>query len=219
MTSVLPVFGNPGVFINQKPPSCSGCEQAAMGRGFCPDWISPTAKVAFLAERPDQNEILDRTPLAGSAGKAFLHHFVHRLGYTQGDINFSYILRCTDDLGKYAKGPERYGAERHCRCYDTGLDTFNPDHYVITLRPDTIYKTWSLLRVLQNDIEKAFRLAQQGARPIVLLGEVSKRLVLPGIEAGVSKWRGHHGDLDWNAFRVRLGRDVKHPDWGCLHGD
>lgn len=118
---------------------------------------------------------------------------------------------CHPPDNMYPTGELRRNAERSCRIYDSragktmsdnGLNDFNPDTYLITMHPSAVNRTWSLLRVVQNDMAKAFRLAEQGRRVLVLMGDKAMNLVVPHIPS-VSKWRGHYGQLNWADFRGR----------------
>ena len=86
-----------------------------------------------------------------------------------------------------------------------GLNSFNPNHLLITVHPSFVNRTWSMLRVAKADIEKALRLAAvSGRRLLVLLGDKPMSLVCPDLDGGVIKWRGHHQPLNWSKFEERF---------------
>lgn len=207
--------------ILQKPATCASCPENLNGRGFCPDWVPAAPKVAFLAERPAVNEIQEREPLVGSSGRLFTYQFLEKLGYTRRDVLLCNTIRCESKDNKYPTGSVRLGAEKHCRQYDSvgsdgcisrgykilqsgGLDRWDPNLYIISVHPAAVLRTWSLLHVVQENCRKAFRFADRGYRPLVLLGDTAKQLVL-GREpvGGVLKWQGHYGFLDWKAVKTR----------------
>lgn len=159
--------------------------------------------MAFLAEAPGGNEIIDREPLVGASGRLFMHYFVNHFGYTRADCLLANTLHCNPPGNNYPVGALRKTAERNCHQYREALHDFNPDHFVLSMHPAVVLRTWSLLRVLQNDISKAWRLSSEGKRVIVLLGDKAKELVLPGIPGGISRWRGHHGPVRWADIKQR----------------
>lgn len=194
------------LYIHDKPEACLACPYHEVGGGFCPDWSPPEARIAFLLEAAGDNEIIDREPLVGAAGHVFNKHFLFQLGYTRSDVLLANTLRCHPPENKYPTGPLRKQAERACRVWDgaagrsfqdRSLNDFKPDTFLITLHPSDVNRSWNLLRPVQKDVEKAFRLIEQGRRVVVLMGDKPMTLVKPDLIGGVTKWRGHWGPLDW----------------------
>lgn len=196
--------------IGQKAPGCVGCPYSSIGNGFVPTWAPATARIAFLGEAPGQNEIIEREPFVGGTGR-LLMKMLERQGLTRRDVLLANTLSCVGPGNKYPIGDMRKAAERHCRQYDdvAGLDlhhggllSFKPTHYMITLHPAVALRTWTLVRVIEADIAKAVRLSKK-YRLLVLLGEKATELVLPELDIGIMKIRGHHNPLDWPAFIER----------------
>lgn len=198
-------------FLNDKPRGCSGCKYSTIGSGFVPIWYPPNAKLAFLAEAPGENEVAEREPMVGRSGYLLMKS-VGKAGYTRGDIVIGNSISCHPPGNNYPVGQLRKSAEAFCRQYDGfngkdlesgGLHKFNPDTYLVTLHPSYIARTYQMVRVFESDILKSFRLYETGKRVLVLLGQKAVDLVLPNVNVGVSKLRGHWGELDWNEFRNR----------------
>lgn len=202
----------------EKPPGCRSCPYDTTGAGFVPTWRGQDPKVAFLLEAPGQEEFYEREPLVGASGKLFFKRFIEPLGYTRNNVILANVLGCRPHLNQYPTGQLRHDTERSCRQYDGvqgrkyggtmtlesgGLDGWDPTMFVCTYHPAFILRSWSLLRVLASDIEKAFRFAEQGERPLVLCGDKALSLVLPGVQVGPAKFRGTFGKLDWKKFKER----------------
>lgn len=199
------------IHINRKPDACGACRFNTVGQGFVPDWWPrPDVRVAFLAEAPASNEVMDRVPLVGPSGKV-LTHCVERAGYTRNDIALCNTLRCQVANSTYPIGQLKHDAERCCRQWDSyenktmdpgGLDRWNPTMFLITIHPAICLRTWNLLQMLQADVEKAFRIVGN-ERLLVLLGDHSLKMVFPECPDGNTKWRGHYGKLDWSKVKAR----------------
>lgn len=198
-----------GLNVYAKPGGCGTCEYASTGNGFCPDWVPVGARVAFLGEAPAETEILEHEPFTGGTGK-ILTKAIERLGYRRSDASFHNCLRCrVPNSTKYPMGRMARVAERACRQYDSvggqtklppGLLDFRPDMFIVCIHPAACLRSWNLLRPIQEVIGKGFRFAEAGKRPLVLLGDHAKELVLRGrLEGGVTRWHGHWGPLgsDW----------------------
>lgn len=199
-------FKPSAIYIHDKPAECGACPYNAIGSGFCPDWAPPTARIAFLLEAAGDNEIIDKEPLVGAAGHVFNKNFVFKLGYTRADILIANTLRCHPPDNHYPTGLMRGSAEKFCRQWDNvggkgfdlpGLNVFKPDTFLVTIHPSAVNRTWSLLRVVQSDVAKAYRMMEAGRRVVVLMGEKAFHLIKPDISGSVMKWRGHYGPLDW----------------------
>lgn len=183
--------------LQQKLSGCSGCPYAGIGRGFCPDFLPDKPRLAFLARDPDQADIVEKLPFSGAAGRLLVHWFIERNGYTRADVLLANLLHCHVPLG-YPVFPLRQQAEKHCRQYWGALDKFDPNIIVLTYDPEFVIRNWSSMRVVSNDVAKAFRLAQDPAkRVLVIMGDVVKERLLPSIPAGISKWRGHWQPINW----------------------
>ncbi len=200
----------------QKPQGCASCGYRTTGSGFVPTFVGVDPRVAFLLEAPGQEEAYERELMSGAAGKWFLKRFIEPLGYTRSNCIFASVIGCRPPEGFYPTAGLRSEAETSCRQYEGfqgrrsgglvqlesgGLDKWNPDLYVVTYAPGFIFKSWSLLRVLANDIEKAFRFAEQGFRPLVLMGDKALEKILPNVQVGPSKYRGTFGKLDWKGYK------------------
>lgn len=195
---------NSSLSILTKPQSCvDTCEYSTVGRGFCPDWVPPSPKLACLLEAAGENEIIDKEPLVGATGRLFTYRLITELGYTRSDVLLANTIRCNPPGNAYPVGALRKQAELRCRQYDKALDEYDPNYFVVTLHPAVLLRTWSLLRVIQADMMKSQRFAAKGHRVLVLLGEKATGLVLPGIDGGVTRWRGHNGPLDWSEVSKR----------------
>lgn len=191
------------IYLDNKPLGCAECQYASVGQGFCPDWSPPEPKIAILLEAPGDNEIIDKQPLVGASGYVFNKNFLFKLGYTRADVLLANTLRCHPPGNIYPIGEARRHAEQNCRQYDSLLDTFAPTHYLVTIHPAAMLRTWSLMRVVQNDIAKAFRLSEAGRRILVLMGDKAMNLVAPQLDGGPLRWRSHWDRLDWKSFRSR----------------
>ncbi len=159
-----------------------------------------------MLARPDYNDVLDGEPLTGATGRLFSRHLIQEHGYTRSDVLVAGALRCAGHQEQYLTGPTRPAAERWCRQYDTALDLWGPTHYLITLDLKTVNKTWSLLRVIQAETGKAFRLAAQNPswKVLVLLGAVPMAMLLPDLQGGLNKWHGNYGRWNWLDIKRRL---------------
>jgi uracil-DNA glycosylase len=206
------------IYPLQKPPECERCPYNSTGMGFVPGWNPPNARMAVLAEAPVENDKSDREPLASGAGKIFMR-LLNNAGLTKADVLIDTVLRCQGPNNSYPTGDFRHSAEAFCRRWDNtsgknhidgkqlvagGLLDFAPNHFLFTIHPAALLKSWNLLRVLQEDVYKAKRLCDSGKRVLICLGEKSKDLIFPGqFAGGILRWRGHHGHLDWSEFKGR----------------
>lgn len=202
-------------------PGCSFCPYNGLGQGFAPDWVPTNPKLAFLAEAAGETEMIERGPLLGATGRMFFHNMLHPAGLTRNDVLLANVLRCHPPENEYPIGQMRKDAERMCRKHDNlhqigrddthvytgegGINSFDPNYFLITVHPSFVIRTWSMLRVAKADIGKALRLSSvEGRRVLVLMGEKPMSLVHPDLDGGVIKWRGHHGPLDWKKLQERF---------------
>jgi len=213
-----PQMNLPLTFPLQKPEQCLACPYNLIGQGFVPDHVPSNPRLAFLAEAAGETEMMDRGPLLGATGRMFFHQLLHPVGLTREDVILANVLRCHPPENVMPIGQLRKDAEKMCRMYDKlhqikhddsvglvdgGLHSYSPDYFLITVHPSFVNRTWSILRVAQEDIKKSLRLAE-GRRLLVLLGDTPMKLVCSDLEGGVLKWRGHHGVLDWKKFQERF---------------
>lgn len=203
--------------ISQKGSKCSSCPYRLVGQGFGPDHVPAHPKIAFLAEALGETEMIERAPLVGATGRMFFHSLLEPCGLTRDDVILANVLKChpvgpKGESNAYPIGEMRKGAEKACRSWDGthqirrgnevelvdgGLNSFNPNLAMLTVHPSFVSRTWSILRVAQADIQKAMRLVDRGYRVLVLLGSVAQGLVLPDLEGGTLKWRGHYQEINW----------------------
>ncbi len=205
---------------HQKPEGCNPCGYKSLCQGFAPDHVPPNPKLAFLAEALGETEMMERSPLVGATGRMFFHHLLHPVGLTRDDVILANVIKGRPPDNNYPTGKDRKEAEKWCRQYDGfqrnqvdsdsvyieegGLNAYDPDWFLISVHPAFVSRTWSILRVAQNDIQKAVRFSNQRKRVLVLLGEKSMSCVLPELEGGCLKWRGHSGPLDWKEVQRRF---------------
>ena len=191
--------------VIKKPEHCiKNCKYHEIGRGFCPDFIGKTPKVAFLLEAPGPDEIVAREPLIGRSGKFWLKALVNPLGYTREDCIISNVLRCFPENMEYPSFPYRQPAEKACRYYDDkhgvngklfpgGIKDFNPNIFLLTYHPAAILRTKAYLKIVRSDVKKAFNFYEEGWRPCLLMGAKAGALFLPFIEGngGLDNWHSH----------------------------
>ncbi len=197
--------------VRLKPELCKLCPNAAIGKGFCPDWVPDNPLVAFLFDMPSGDDVLEQSPLAGAQGWVWQKTLITDLGYKKSDILLSHAIRCkqpNDAFGK-PKYPSNFiqkPAELNCRQYDGqhgcdnevlaggGLNEFDPNVFVITLHPRTIRNVGAHQIQIQRDVQKAFEFAKKGWRPAVLFGEGPAELYFPWMKnnGGMKNWRGHY---------------------------
>lgn len=197
------------VNINSKPDACQGCGLVQIGQGFVPCWSPTEPKIAFLGSSPGESAKENRNPLMDGTVNIIMH-ILKRNGMTASDVLVDNVLRCKTPYNMgYPSGTLKHSAENRCRMFDEALLNFEPTHYLLTIHPDMVIKTWQLIRVLEADILKALRLREKGHKILVLLGDEPKDLLLPNeMSGGIIRWRGTWGELDWSAFRKRTQRSI-----------
>lgn len=210
-------------YVAQKPSGCDKCVYKDTGQGFAPDHVPANPKIAFMAEAAGDTEMMLRGPLVGASGRMFFHRLLEPHGLTRDDVILSNVLRCHPPENAYPTGYFRKEAERFCRQYDRqqrlplldqscvgladgGLDSFNPNLVLVTIHPAFVSRTWSTLRVAQADIAKGIRLMNRGHRVLILLGDKATDLILPDLDGGILKWRGHYQAIDWAKVKDRIAQ-------------
>jgi hypothetical protein len=180
--------------------------------GFCPDTVPPLAKVAFVLSAPRQDDVTEQRPLSSSFGAFLRKAFIYDLGYTDADVAIIHVIRCQPP---YSKGDPAYptaflrdAAEGACRQYDDtssrggsiipeGLITWNPNLFIPTLGLGSVIDVAAFRRLIQVDVEKAWRFAEKGHRPCVLFGKEPMELVAKFLHGGPKNWRGHFYSGSW----------------------
>ena len=90
-------------------------------------------------------------------------------------------------------GKDRKGTIAACRYYDRGvIAAFAPKTYILGQALIDVYKENSFHSLLANDVKKAFRFAEKGLRPILILGQDAAETIAPYIlgQGGIKKFRG-----------------------------
>lgn len=217
--------------IHDRPGACGSCPYGTTGCGFVPTWNSGRARVAWLAEAVGDTEIADKQPLVGGTGRFFMH-IVERRGYTRADCLIANTLSCKPPENHYPTGRLRKDAEAYCRVFDGlqgiglepgGLASWPADCLVFSVHPAAVLRSQQMLPLLEAVVDKAFRLAEQGRKPLVLLGEIAKHLVAPEFCEGVTKWIGHVESLAPGELQRRLSavplRDSMGAWWSRVKGE
>ena len=192
----LPVINPDFPHVKGKPTGCNLCPYRKIGAGFVPDYYGKSAKIALVLEAPGQTEYLQGTPLVGKAGRYWLRKLIEPNGYTREDCVICNTIRCRPPDNKYPTGKMRVHAETFCRRYDTELKRFNPNFYVCSLHPSALLRSPAALRLVQADVQKAFKFAEKGYRPVVLFGEKAAKKFL-GVDVGIKKLRGDYGRWEY----------------------
>lgn len=184
----------------QKPESCKLCPFRYVGAGFCPDSPGMSPKVAMLFPLPAEDDIYEGVPLRSRGGRAWLWRLVEQpLGFKRDDILIANILRCRPAnafKGEYPTGKLAKQAEKNCRVHDEAIRKFDPNIFIVSEYPGKVLTNPPLLRQIQRHVERAFRFAEQGDRPILLMGEEALHLVAPEL-SGTKKWLGHWWEGKW----------------------
>jgi hypothetical protein len=180
---------------------------------------------------PKNEDAVEQTPCSGGYGRNFLRRVVPP-EVPLAHVALSHLIRC---VPKWRKDGDMMpsGGDRKaltvCRQYDDmqhlngvfsdgGIRAWKPDTAIMTFAPYDMVKGPAFIHLLKNDVAKAFRLADAGARPAVIFGREVGELVYPRAfktgAGGLKVWRGHviyPFDLDkfemkGPVFR-RLGKD------------
>ncbi len=184
--------------VMEKPAHCKLCPMTAIGRAFVPDYVPDNPKIAFILDVPTKSDAIEQRPLSGSEGSFVYNSFVKPFGLQEEDVLVSHTIRCVQPFNGFGKVEYPHGwiqkpAELNCRHYDTGLLNFNPNVWVLTLHPRTIFSVGAHMRQIFRDIEKAVSFQRKGYRPAVLFGENAAELYYPYIKGngGIKNWRSH----------------------------
>jgi uracil DNA glycosylase superfamily protein len=188
--------------VRAKPPGCRQCGYRTIGQGFVPDEVPENPKIGILLEAPGQDEALRQQPMVGKAGEWFEKRIINKLGYKRNDVAFFNTIRCRPPGNVYPTGQLRTHAEQLCRQYDfiqgRGLDKggivgYNPNVFIATFHPAAAFRTPAIYRLILRDVEKAFRFAEKGFRPLVLAGNAAMELIWPWTrnKGGLRIWRSH----------------------------
>jgi hypothetical protein len=185
--------------VVRKGEGCSGCPYKGIGVGNCLDWVGSDPKIAVMLEAPGETEIEEGVPLSGKAGQLWCHWLLESNGYTRENCVVCNTLRCRpkgvgkakDKWNQYPTGKLRAQAEAYCRQYDDKLIAWGPDVFVATMHPAALLRTPAFVGLVQADMAKAFRLAERGYKPLVLMGDKAMGLCAPWLVGGVKAWRGH----------------------------
>lgn len=209
--------------VQRKPDWCyANCAYAKVGSGIAFDEWPKAPKIAVLLEAPGGDEIVHGRPLMGVAGKSWEWNLLFPLKKCRADVGICNTLRCRPPHNGYPTGTLRREAERCCRHWDSveqggdrcigpgGIVKFNPDLFLITEHPAAILHSGALgkMRLIRKHMERAFRFADQGARPCVLMGRTAMDLIAPelsrasdelhrGKKGGLTKWFGHFWEGGW----------------------
>lgn len=204
-------WSSPGVA--SKPAHCATCRYSHYTTGFVPDYFGAEPKIAVLLKTPDKSEVTERTCLEGDWGWFFLHNFIPK-GYAKKNLIISHVLRCNTPWDKkrkaagYPTGAMKEQAESTCRYYDAfqghngdlvagGIASWSPNLFLITCDPREVFKVNSYFRQIKRDFTFAFKLAEQGFKPVVLCGNEAAELFFPVIRGsgGAKSWRGHFEEI------------------------
>jgi hypothetical protein len=195
-----PVLASTAQGVTAKPNSCRVCcPYFSVGEGYVTDYLPEAPRVMLLVANPSADDLVNREILSGKAGYSFLKTYIWPLGYKKEDIGIAAIMRCRPKGGRFPIGADKRGVLQGCRQYDkNAIGKFNPDTYMITQTLFDTYTNPAFGRLLKNDIAKAFRLADKGLRPIVLMGVEAASMVAPYIDGngGPKAWRSHWQALD-----------------------
>ena len=189
-------WNSPGVRL--KPTPCKMCAFAAVGKGFCQDYVPEEPKIAFIMDIPTGDDIIEQYPFSGAQGFVWTKILIEDLGYKKEDVLITHAIRCKPENDKYGKPkypssfPQKQ-AELNCRQYDEALVKFDPNVFVITLHPRSIHTVGCHQVQIQRDVSKALSFANKGYRPAVLFGDGPAQLYFPYIKdnGGLKSWRGH----------------------------
>lgn len=202
-------WASPGVRI--KPPGCQLCPFAVKGSGFCGDYVPADPKVALLLDYPSTEDIVEQVPFESKASGVWLSKLIRPLGRRREDLLVAHTIRCHPPDSEYPSGWLRTQAEKNCRTYDTvhsdagalspsGIESWGPDLFLVTYHPREFFQVGAYYRQILRDLEKAFRFADRGYKPCVLMGREAVELVAPWTLAqggGIKTWRSHWWEGSW----------------------
>ncbi len=211
---LLPIFDSAGV--SSKPDTCKLCPFHTKSSGFAPDWYPDAEeppKLGFLLDFPAADDVLEGRPWAGRAGYAWEKRYLKPFGLSLSSVYIGHVIRCLPKEKRFGKplypiGNVRRGAELTCRQHDGncwggpsvrpgGIKRLDPNLFVVTFHPSDALLTPALSRLILADIKKAFKRAQEGYRPLVIMGTEAKELVAPWLKGGIKTWRGTYWKGSW----------------------
>lgn len=213
--------------VHNKPIYCANsCPRAYEASGFVADYVPENPRIAFLLEKPTKEDITKNKPLASGFNGFFWQNFGH-IGFRKDDCIFAHMLRCY--TWKYPTGATKNAAEKACRHWDsfvnidghprqpegiTPLAAWSPNIFVVTFGLDKQIETPAFQPLAIASIKKAWKFAQDGYRPIVLLGSETLSFVAPWLKGGVKRWQGHWWEGEWNYGVARETEVVTYKEVG-----
>lgn len=222
MTSLAPFFmplpiynKRPSFQAQAKPPQCGMCPLKTRTYGFLGDAISPQARIGVMFDSPGQESIMNACAGQGRMESGWVYHNIIRQGYDRADVFITHVLRCGQrDLG-YPTARDRLLAENNCRTYDKDLLTWQPNLFLISFGMDAVMKQSTLTQVVRRHVQKAFQFADEGYRPLILVGDHAASLIFPyGFQVGnggIKAWHGHWFPGEW-PFRATGAAAIREPD-------
>ncbi len=191
--------------LGAKPSSCKMCPYSMVGQSFCPDYKSENPKIALLLEAPGATEILDNTPLVGRAGQLMWEKIVPYANLSRSDFIISNTIRCRPPENKYPSSFLKRNAENNCRRYDSYINDFDPNIFIITYHPASVFRQLVYQRLIQEDIKKAKEFYEKGYRPLVLMGDKAVSLLddtpFKVGKGGLRMWRGSYFEGSWPFYK------------------
>lgn len=211
----LPVLGqqavldtNPTPGTAKKPDWCfNNCPRATIGSGFVPDWVPANPKIAFLFSHPAKDDVGEREPMRSGLGRYFWATIGRACGLKKQDVLFANVLRCY--TWKYPTGKDATLAEQACRNWDNyqgGSGVPVAGNSLVAWKPNIFFPTFSLDKMIEigafqalaiADVRKALTFADEGFRPLVILGTEAFKVVAPWLDGGVKGWRGTWWEGSW----------------------
>jgi len=197
------VEANLALGVQAKPASCRLlCPYYSVGSGFSADVLPlntatgiTTAKIMIMISNPSRDDIVNRRLLSGKAGWSFFKQYVFPLGYKQEDVAVCAVIRCSPRGGKFPLGRDKKMVMESCRHHDQGaIKAFGPNMYIIAHDVKLSYSEPVYSRLIRADIARAFKFAEKGFKPIVLLGNEATELCAPFIvgDGGTKTWHSHY---------------------------
>lgn len=205
----------------KKPDWCfNNCPRATIGSGFVPDWVPEKPKIAFFFSHPAKDDVGEREPLRGGMGRYFWASVGRATGLTKEDVILSNVLRCY--TWQYPVGKETKIMEHACRHWDNfqgngsipvpgkrSLVTWKPNLFIPTFGLDKMIEIGAFEALAIADIKKALRFAEEGYRPVVLMGTEAMGVAAPWLGGGMKNWRGTWWEGDWRFAKTITGAEVK----------
>lgn len=187
-----------------KPDYCVKRCGYRRGSGFVPGesiakLSSPLVRVMFLLEAPGSWEAIHGWPLAGRTGEMFFEEFVEPLGHSREEVLIDNVLRCQPPRrGKtqtYPVGKERLEAEKACRHWDVLTQTWKPNIVGLTYHPASLFRDRQRTVLVEQAVKKAFRFAEIGFRPALLMGEHARDVYMPWLAGALKAWQNHWDEV------------------------